>query len=60
MSLDPALAALLARLAADVAAVRPTDTDLAGARRSHERDALRFTRPSSATRSRTSASETAP
>src|SRR4051794_40450094 len=45
MPLDPALAQLLAGLAADEAVVRPTDTDVAGARRSHERDTRRFTPP---------------
>jgi acetyl esterase len=43
MPLDPTLANLLAEMATDQSYVRPTETDLAGARRSHEDDAARFT-----------------
>jgi acetyl esterase len=45
MPLDPALAGLLDTMAASAAFVRPADTDLAGARQSHEADARRFTPP---------------
>jgi acetyl esterase len=45
MSLDPALADLLDKMATSASYVRPADTDLAGARRSHEADARRFTPP---------------
>jgi len=45
MPLDPALANLLQAMAADPSFTRPTETDIAGARRSHEADALRFTPP---------------
>ena len=45
MPLDPALADLLDTMAASASYVRPADTDLAGARRSHEADASRFTPP---------------
>lgn len=43
MKLDDDLTTLLAGMSEDPAFVRPTATDLAGARASHERDALRFT-----------------
>jgi len=43
MPVDPALADLLASMATDQSYVRPTETDLEGARQSHERDAARFT-----------------
>jgi len=42
---DPALADLLATMAVDSSFTRPTATDIAGARISHEADALRFTPP---------------
>ena len=45
MPLDPALADLLDTMAASASYVRPADTDLAGARQSHEADASRFTPP---------------
>jgi len=45
MPLDPTLADLLAEMATNQSYVRPTETDLAGARRSHEEDAARFTPP---------------
>jgi len=45
MPLDPALADLLDKMAASASYVRPADTDLAGARQSHEADASRFTPP---------------
>ena len=45
MPLDPALANLLATMDVDPSFTRPTETDIAGARRSHEADALRFTTP---------------
>ena len=45
MSLDTALANLLASMTVDPSFTRPTETDVAGARRSHEADALRFTPP---------------
>ena len=45
MPLDFALSDLLDTMAASAAYVRPADIDLAGARRSHEADASRFTRP---------------
>jgi len=40
---DPALADLLETMAGDSSFTRPTETDIAGARISHEADALRFT-----------------
>jgi acetyl esterase len=43
MPLDPTISELLAAMAADQSYVRPTETDIAGARRSHEHDAERFT-----------------
>jgi acetyl esterase/lipase len=43
MPLDPALADLLDTMAASASYVRPAGTDVAGARRSHEADASRFT-----------------
>src|SRR6185312_6289309 len=45
MPLDPALAGLLDTMSASASYVRPADTDLAGARQSHEADARRFTPP---------------
>lgn len=45
MPLDLALSDLLGTMAASAAYVRPADIDLAGARRSHETDASRFTPP---------------
>ena len=45
MPLDPALADLLDKMTASASYVRPADTDLAGARQSHEADARRFTPP---------------
>jgi acetyl esterase len=45
MPLDPALADLLGKMTASASYVRPADTDLAGARRTHEADASRFTPP---------------
>jgi acetyl esterase len=45
MPLDPALADLLDTMAASASYVRPADTNLAGARQSHEADASRFTPP---------------
>ncbi|HEX5302440.1 MAG TPA: alpha/beta hydrolase [Streptosporangiaceae bacterium] len=45
MPLDPALSDLLDKMAASAAYLRPAGTDLAGARRSHEADASRFTPP---------------
>jgi acetyl esterase len=45
MPLDPALADLLDKMATSAAYLRPADTDLAGARQSHESDASRFTPP---------------
>jgi len=45
MPLDPALADLLDKMATSASYVRPGDTDLAGARQSHEADASRFTPP---------------
>jgi len=45
LPLDPALSDLLGTMAASAAYVRPAGTDLAGARRSHEADARRFTPP---------------
>ena len=42
MPLDAALEQLLHELAVDQSFVRPTDTDLSGARRAHEEDARRF------------------
>jgi acetyl esterase len=45
MPLDPALADLLDKMATSASYVRPADTDLAGARQSHEADASRFTPP---------------
>jgi acetyl esterase len=45
LPLDPALSDLLDKMAASASYVRPAGTDLAGARRSHEADARRFTPP---------------
>jgi len=45
MALDSDLTALLTTMAADQSYVRPTETDVNGARRSHEHDAARFTPP---------------
>ena len=45
MPLDPALADLLDKMTTSTSYVRPADTDLAGARQSHEADARRFTPP---------------
>jgi acetyl esterase len=45
LPLDLALSDLLGTMAASAAYVRPADIDLAGARRSHETDASRFTPP---------------
>lgn len=45
MPLDLDLSALLTTMNGDQSYVRPTETDVAGARRSHERDATRFTPP---------------
>jgi len=45
MPLDPTLADLLTTMGNDQSYVRPTETDLDGARRSHEEDAARFTPP---------------
>jgi acetyl esterase len=45
MPLDHTLADLLSTMATDQSYVRPTETDLTGARRSHEADAARFTPP---------------
>ena len=45
MPLDPALSDLLDKMATSASYVRPAGTDLAGARRSHEADASRFTPP---------------
>jgi acetyl esterase len=45
MPLDPALADLLDKMTTNASFVRPADTDLAGARQSHEADVLRFTPP---------------
>lgn len=45
LPLDPALSDLLDKMATSAAYVRPAGTDLAGARRSHEADASRFTPP---------------
>lgn len=45
MPLDPALSDLLDKMATSAVYVRPADTDLAGARRSHEADARLFTPP---------------
>jgi acetyl esterase len=46
MPLDRDLSALLTTMAHDQSYVRPTETDVAGARQSHEHDAARFTPPS--------------
>lgn len=45
MALDHTLTDLLATMSGDQSYVRPTETDIAGARRSHEHDAARFTPP---------------
>jgi acetyl esterase len=45
VALDPTLTRLLATMSGDQSYVRPTETDIAGARRSHEHDAARFTPP---------------
>ena len=45
MPLDPALADLLAAMTTSASYTRPADTDLAGARQSHEADVMRFTPP---------------
>ena len=45
MPLAPEIAAILAQLAADETSQRPTETDLAGARASHEHDAAAFSPP---------------
>jgi acetyl esterase len=45
MPLDPELAHLLGEMATDPSYVRPKETDLMGARQSHEADAKRFTPP---------------
>ena len=45
MPLDPALADLLDTMTTSASYVRPADTDLVGARESHEADVLRFTPP---------------
>jgi acetyl esterase/lipase len=45
MPLDPALADLLDKMTTSTSYVRPADTDLTGARQSHEADARRFTPP---------------
>ena len=45
MPLDPALADLLAAMTTSASYTRPADTDLAGARQSHEADVIRFTPP---------------
>jgi len=60
MPLDPALADLLDKMATSASYVRPADTDLAGARQSHEADASRFTPPGQRARSPTSATPTSP
>jgi hypothetical protein len=43
MPLDPELASLLDEMAADPSRVAPTETDVMGARQTHEADAERFT-----------------
>jgi acetyl esterase len=45
MPLDPALADLLGKMTTSSSYVRPADTDLIGARQSHEADVIRFTPP---------------
>ena len=45
MPLAPEIAAILAQLADDETSQRPTETDLAGARASHEHDAAEFSPP---------------